>query len=228
MILRHLLVFLIATGGLFAAGKIEVTGLTLMQYDAKGEPVRRLKAARAVGPPDSAQLQQGEVEFFRRPQSSLSPDVSTPWARLTFPLAQYSALEKSVLGPGPIRLVTTEAQLNGRRFDYRLDSNRLVLSEEVVLSAQGAIVRSPRAEVQLADGPHGNDPVVDRAELSGGVVVTGLVFKGKAIDRVEAPSITYFGRTATLQLHPPVLAWSGGARTELSGETLTYQLEPSP
>jgi hypothetical protein len=32
----------------------------------------------------------------------------------------------------------------------------------------------------------------------------------------------------TLQLHPPVLAWSGGVRTELSGETLTYQLEPSP
>lgn len=222
------LVFLLATSGLFSAGELTAKGLTLTQFDTAGVPVRRLKAERAEGPLDSAQLHRGEVEFYRRPKSDLPPDVNAPWARLTFPLARYSALEKRVQGPGPLRLATPEAQLDGRHFDYRLESNRLVLSEEVTLSAQGVSARSPRAEVQLAEGARVDNPGVERAELSGGVVVTGLVLRGKVIDRVEAPSVIYFGQTSTIQLRSPVWGWSDGVRTEISGNELTYQLKRTP
>ncbi|MBL9207548.1 MAG: hypothetical protein JNN01_20875 [Opitutaceae bacterium] len=226
--LGPLLVFLLAASGLFSAGELTAKGLTLTQFDTAGVPVRRLKAERAEGPLDSAQLHRGEVEFYRRPKSNLPPDVNAPWARLTFPLARYSALEKRVQGPGPLRLATPEANLDGRHFDYRLENNRLVLTEAVTLSAQGVTARCPRAEVQLAEGAQVDNPGVERAELSGGVVVTGLVLQGKVIDRVEAPSVIYFGQTSTIQLRSPVWGWSGGVRTEMSGNELTYQLKRTP
>jgi hypothetical protein len=185
------------------AVEFSAAGISLPFFNATGKLTHKMIAKDGSKAGNLQMLREVEIHYF-------SPDdPAVIVQKLEAEEATWDARKETLVGRGPVVIVTEENRVTGEGFDFALATSLLKIHRNFTMSNREVVTTSDRAIVELVVERSGDQLKirdVKRAEAIGNlqVVVQPTATQKYAFEKALSDFAIYEGATQTITLPNPI------------------------